>query len=91
MQLYRQQFSSMGCPCEIRLYADQAADAGLAINAAIDEVGRLDRKYSLYQDDSLLSQLNASAGSGQKITVDEETAALLDFANLEYEFRVSQT
>ena len=85
MQQYRQQFSSMGCPCEIRLYAKRPASARHAIEAAIAEIERLDRKYSLYRDDSLLVQINCSAGTGQRITVDEETAGLLEYADQEYQ------
>ncbi len=85
MQQYRQQFSSMGCPCEIRLYAKRPSSARHAIDAAIAEIDRLDRKYSLYRDDSLLAQINCSAGSGQRITVDEETAGLLEYADQEYQ------
>ena len=85
MRQYRQQFSAMGCPCEIRLYAEQASRASQAIDAAIAEVDRLDRKFSLYRDDSFLAQINDSAGTGQRINVDEETASLLDYAEQEYE------
>lgn len=75
----------MGCPCEIRVYAEHAAQAGESIDAAIAEVERLDRKYSLYRDDSLLSEINRSAGKAGSINVDEETACLLDYASQEYE------
>lgn len=85
MQQYRQQFASMGCPCEIRLYEAQLSSARQAIDAAIAEVDRLDRKYSLYRSDSLLSEINRSAGRGESIKVDEETAGLLDYADQEYQ------
>ena len=84
MQQYRQQFSSMGCPCEIRLYAAGETMARHALTAAIEEIGRLNSKYSLYRDDSLLADINRSAGSGKRFVVDEETAALLDYAEAEY-------
>ena len=76
----------MGCPCEIRVYAARKTIAKQAIDAAIAEIDRLDRKYTLYRDDSLLAQINSSAGSGQQISVDEETAGLLDYADQEYQF-----
>ncbi len=84
MQQYRKKFSSMGCPCEIRVYAERPSLARRAINAAIAEVERLDRKYSLYREDSVLARINGSAGMGFEIAVDEETAALLDYADQEY-------
>jgi thiamine biosynthesis lipoprotein len=85
VQQYRQQFSSMGCPCEIRLYAKLPSQAARAIGAAISEIDRLDKKYSLYRGDSLLSKINRTAGSGQRVRIDTETALLLDYAEQEYQ------
>lgn len=46
----------------------------------MDEVFRIEDKYSRYQQGSLLSQINEVARSGGFIDVDSETAGLLDFA-----------
>ena len=46
----------------------------------INEVRRLEAKYSRYRDDSLLSTINRIADKGGMIEVDEETAGLLDYA-----------
>ena len=70
----------MGSPCELRLYAARAA-AEAAAEAAVAEVGRLERKYSRYRDDSLASRINGSAGDPDGVEVDAETAALLDYAD----------
>ncbi len=72
-------FHAMGGPCELRLYADSGAQAQAAADAAIAEVMRIEHKYSRYRDDSELSAINRSAG-GEPVAVDEETAALLDYA-----------
>ena len=74
------QFQAMSSECEIRL--DGAGEAALAAAAqlAIDEVQRIERTYSRYRADSIVSRVNAAAGSGELIAVDDETRALLDFA-----------
>ncbi len=68
----------MGSPCEIRLQAEPAL-AQVACAAAVAEITRLEHKYSRYREDSLLSRINAAAG-GPVQRLDQETAALLDFA-----------
>lgn len=68
----------MGGPCELQLYADAAPDSAFALGEA--EVRRLEAKYSRYRDDSTTTLINRSAGQAAGIGVDEETAALLDFA-----------
>lgn len=79
MQLYKFQFAAMACANEIQLYADDATIAKFQSQAGIDEVQRIERKYSRYRDDNLLSAINAAAGISA-VCVDEETAALLDYA-----------
>ena len=80
MRLHRFAFSSMGCPCEIQLEAQDAALARRAFAAARSEVERLDDKYSHYRSDSWLARACAGAGDAHAIDVDAETANLLDFA-----------
>ena len=58
--------------------ADAIADAAIA--AAIADVRRIEAKYSRYRDDSVTSAINRAAG-GAPVTVDAETAALLDYAD----------
>lgn len=72
----------MGSPCEIRLQAEPALVED-ACAAAVAEIARLEHKYSRYREDSLLSRINAGAG-GPAQRLDEETAALLDFATQAY-------
>ena len=73
-------FAAMACPCELRLQGDDEAQLRRAAQAAIDEVRRIEKKYSRYYGASVISRINAAAGGGQAIEVDDETAALLDFA-----------
>lgn len=73
-------FTAMACPCELRLVGGEPPPLRAAADAAIAEVRRIEAKYSRYRTDSVVSRLNASAGSATGQAVDPETAALLDFA-----------
>jgi len=73
-------FDAMASPCELRLQGPDEPRLRRAALAAIDEVRRVEKKYSRYDVASVVSRINAAAGSGQAIEVDEETASLLDFA-----------
>ncbi|MGZ8272648.1 MAG: FAD:protein FMN transferase [Burkholderiaceae bacterium] len=72
------EFSAMASRCEVRLFAPDEAIARRWSEAAIDEVRRIEVKYSRYRDDSVTSAINRAAGNGA-VEVDDETAALLDF------------
>lgn len=75
----------MGCPCEIQLFAKTDAIAQSVAKYAINEARRLEAKYSRYQADSLLTQINDAAAHAGTIQVDNETASLLDYAQTCYE------
>ena len=72
----------MGSPCEFRLYAPTASQAESATAAARAEVERLECKYSRFLEESLASRINRSAGDSEGLAVDDETAALLDYADV---------
>ena len=69
----------MASHCEVRVYAPDEPTARHWSDAAIAEVHRIETKYSRYRDDSVTTAINRAAG-GTAISVDEETAGLLDFA-----------
>ena len=71
----------MGGPGQIHLYTEDEAAANAALALARTELERLEAKYSRYREDSLLSRINRASGA---VTVDEETAGLLDFAAQAY-------
>lgn len=75
----------MGSPCEIQLFAQNQAQAKRIANIAIADVNRLEARYSRYREDSFLSAINRVAATGGSITVDEETAGLLNYAVACYE------
>ena len=69
----------MASHCEVRVYAADESAARRWSDAAIAEVRRIETKYSRYRDDSATTAINRAAG-GAGISVDAETASLLDFA-----------
>ena len=79
-------FKAMGSPCEIQLETDSADLAEEVGSLVQQEAIRIERKFSRYRSDSVLSMINNSHGS--PVLADGETAALLDYADRC--FRVSQ-
>jgi len=79
-KLYSFTFTAMGGPCSLHFYASNAVAAEQACDLVITEVDRIERRYSRYQADSLLSEINRVAALGSGVEVDEETAGLLDYA-----------
>ncbi len=80
LKYYHYDFKAMGSPCSMQLYADSAKKAKRAAKVAMDDVCRLEAKYSRYRADSYLSEINRIAAQGGHIKVDDETAGLLDYA-----------
>lgn len=68
----------MACPCEILLETDDLALAEKISRLAAEEALRVEHKFSRYRNDNIIYQINNA--KGQAITVDNETALLLDFA-----------
>jgi thiamine biosynthesis lipoprotein len=71
----------MGSPCEIRLFAPDAAAAARALQLAVEEIHRLECRYSRYRTDSYLHEVNRAAAVGGRIALDEELRALLEYAD----------
>src|SRR4051812_27845024 len=79
MTLRRYAFRAMAAENELQLHADDKATGERAARSAIDEVLRIEAKYSRYRPESLLSRINAGAGR-QAVEIDDETRGLLVFA-----------
>ena len=77
-------FKALGGPCTLQFYVAEGLATEIA-RAAENEVLRIQAKYSRYTQDSLLSRINAVAGSGQNTKVDEETQALFNYAAVAYQ------
>lgn len=80
MEFYQTSFKAMGTTCDIQLFARTHARARKVADAATADVNRLENLYSRYRRDSLLSAINQVAATGGSITVDDETAGLLNYA-----------
>lgn len=76
-------FRALGGPCALHLYAEGEAVLRRAAQAGEAEALRIEAKYSRYRDDSIVSRINAAAGA-EAVEVDDETAALLDYAATAY-------
>jgi thiamine biosynthesis lipoprotein len=73
-------FEAMASRCEVRLAAPDRAAAARLAQAAIDEVRRIEHKYSRYRPDSIVARINAAAGQ-DAVECDDETLALLAYAD----------
>jgi thiamine biosynthesis lipoprotein len=71
-------FSAMASPCEILVASSDSATALKMGQLAQAETLRIESKFSRYRADSALSKINHA--KGEAISVDPETAVLLDFA-----------
>lgn len=85
MQRYEHRFIAMGGPCQLRLDQDNESNALAALDAAEQEVRRLEVKYSRYLENSLTSRINHAAGNGEPVAVDAETAGILHYADTLYQ------
>ncbi|BCG63597.1 MAG: FAD:protein FMN transferase [Methyloprofundus sp.] len=78
-------FYAMGSPCHMQFYAKTKAQANQAQQLAMQCLADLEQRYSRYRNDSLISTINRASGQGKAITIDEETAALLAYAQQCYQ------
>jgi FAD:protein FMN transferase len=77
-------FSAMGTACA--LYVCESPKKFIrGLRAAVSEVHRIEAKYSRYLPASTLSEINRQASVGGAIELDEETAALFEYAARCYE------
>ncbi len=80
MELFHTAFRALGGPGEIHLAAPNEAAARAGFQAALDEIDRVEIKYSRYRPESLISRINTAAG-GAPVACDAETEGLLDYAH----------
>ncbi len=73
----------MGGIGEVVLGADNLKEAQAVAASAIEEVTRIERKYSRYRPESILSQINESAGKSP-VECDEETVSLFGYVDSLY-------
>jgi len=86
LKLYTHSFKVMGGPAELKIYFNTPAKNRTPIFALAEkEARRLEQKYSRYLEDSVTTKINLSAGTPEGIIVDEETAGLLDYAQIAWQ------
>jgi len=71
-------FEAMASPCELLLALDDKFQADELLSIAASEAWRIEQKFSRYRDDGIIPRINNNGG--KPITVDDETAKLLNFA-----------
>ncbi|QYK06924.1 FAD:protein FMN transferase [Shewanella zhangzhouensis] len=74
----RIRFSAMASDCELLFIGASHPQANTLAKLAISEVRRIEAKFSRFLPESELSRINASAGDD--LSIDAETAGLLQFA-----------
>ncbi len=72
-------FNAMASPCELLMDTPDRALALYLLSIAEHEARRIEKKFSRYRDDNIIFKLNHACG--QPVTVDEETALLLNYAD----------
>jgi FAD:protein FMN transferase len=70
----------MGSPCEVLVDSIHEQPAQAATSAVVACARQIEQKFSRYRPDNIVARINTAAG--QPVEVDEETARLLDFAEL---------
>ena len=80
---WRATFLAMGSPCELLCETDDAMQAEMLACTVAAEAWRIEAKFSRYVSGNIVDRINSA--SGAEIEVDQETAGLLDFANMLYE------
>jgi len=75
---FRGTFTAMANPCEVLIESSDESIARKITETAAQEALRIERKFSRYRDDSVVHAINTA--NGHAVTVDTETAQLLDYA-----------
>lgn len=73
-------FFAMGSPCELLIAGVSPDRVAAAARCCATEAWRIEAAWSRYRDDNIVHAIHHAAG--QAVRVDDETAALLDFAAL---------
>jgi len=76
-------FTAMASPCEVLVDTDDETEAARVGRAAQEEALRIEHKFSRYRSDNIVYAINHSAG--EPVEVDDELAALLNYAQTLYE------
>lgn len=73
-------FFAMGSPCELLVDTTERTRVALLAEIAYGEAKRIEQKFSRYRDDNIVHWIHHHHGA--PVEVDDETAKLLDYADL---------
>src|SRR5512145_1783403 len=76
-------FRAMAGPCEVLIETCDPEEARVVVERVADCAWRIEDKYSRYRTGNVIAGINTARGD--PVTVDDETARLLDFAATLYE------
>ncbi len=83
MNIFRFGFEAMSSGCEVVMAYESKKGAESVAELAVHEIARIEKKYSRYLSDSVVSKINAAAGI-ERVECDEETLTLLRYADAFY-------
>lgn len=72
-------FSAMASPWEVHVAGADAEETRRVCGVVVDEVRRIEHKYSRYRADGLVHEINHA--DGRTLAIDTETARLLNYAH----------
>ena len=82
-RFWRATFTAMGSPCEVLCESGSAVEAEDVAKMVATEAWRIEDKFSRYVAGNIVDRINSACGNS--VEVDEETAGLIEFANLLYD------
>ncbi len=83
--LFHFPFKALGSSCELQIYSASSQHAKKVFQLVQADVLRIEQRYSRYRNDSILSKINQAAKLGNSIVIDNETQALLHYADTCYQ------
>ena len=78
-ELTHHSFRALGCANSLALVTPSQSEGSAIAGAVVREIKRIESKFSRYTESGIVSTINNAAG-GAPVTVDDETAGLIDYA-----------
>jgi len=78
--MHRKRINCFGSSCQLAFFS-LPLEAEQLSDIAINELQRIEAKFSSYHPESLISRINQSAGTGAITALDAEARSLFDFVN----------
>lgn len=83
LSLHTFNFRALGSANQLQFYSEDRVHAGSIAEAVINDIQLVEKIYSRYLPDSIITKINNSAAK-EPVEVDIETAALIDYAETCY-------